>query len=402
MKPGALRHHVTIEGPAGTMRAVGRAAPTYPAGSYPAAVVADGATAYWRLNDSSGTTAVDVIGGNNGTISGGVTLGQAGALADGDKAMSFDGTTSFIAVPDTAILNFAGSFTLEAWIKTVSTGRVPIVGKESSVTGFGYQLEFGTSPGLLAMHTGVAWVYTPPVNLNDGLWHHVVGLWNGTVVKIYVDGIEKASSAPAGGVNLSNTVALEIGRFYGSIYAAGSLDDVAIYPTALTPTQIAAHYAARTWVPPVAPLITSATADTFTIGTAETFTVTTSGTLPISLTLDGPLPAGITFVDTGNGTATVSGTATVAATVSLALLATNSAGHDLQAFTLTTAYPIASDWWCAIQESTGQTTMTGRFHPGITTATRIHHKGRIYHVDTIANRDDRDVELTLTCREVFD
>jgi len=60
------------------------------------------------------------------------------------------------------------------------------------------------------------------------------------------------------------------------------------------------------------------------------------------------------------------------------------------------------DWDCAVQELTGQTTITGRFHPGITTYTRVHHKGRVYHVDAIANRDDRDVELTLTCREVFD
>jgi metal-dependent hydrolase (beta-lactamase superfamily II) len=60
------------------------------------------------------------------------------------------------------------------------------------------------------------------------------------------------------------------------------------------------------------------------------------------------------------------------------------------------------DWDCAVNESTGQTLITGRYHPGITTATRLHHKGRIYQVDTIANRDDRDVELVLTCREVFD
>jgi head-tail adaptor len=59
-------------------------------------------------------------------------------------------------------------------------------------------------------------------------------------------------------------------------------------------------------------------------------------------------------------------------------------------------------WYCAVQETTGQTTMTGRYHPGISTATRVHHKGRVFHVDTIANRDDRDLELTLTCREVFD
>jgi len=60
------------------------------------------------------------------------------------------------------------------------------------------------------------------------------------------------------------------------------------------------------------------------------------------------------------------------------------------------------DWWCAVQEATGLTLITGDYHPGITTATRLHHKGRIYQVEALANRDDRDVELTLTCREVFD
>ena len=56
--------------------------PPYPPGSYAALVVADGASHYWRLDETSGTTAVDVIGGANGTISGGVTLNQPGAVTD--------------------------------------------------------------------------------------------------------------------------------------------------------------------------------------------------------------------------------------------------------------------------------------------------------------------------------
>jgi hypothetical protein len=59
-------------------------------------VIADGAVAYWRLGETSGTTAVDSVGGKNGTISGGVTLNQPGALADGNKAMLFDGATGKI------------------------------------------------------------------------------------------------------------------------------------------------------------------------------------------------------------------------------------------------------------------------------------------------------------------
>src|SRR4030095_2674763 len=56
----------------------------YPVGSYPERVALDGAVAYWRLGETSGTTANDSIGTAHGTISGGVTLNQAGALADGN------------------------------------------------------------------------------------------------------------------------------------------------------------------------------------------------------------------------------------------------------------------------------------------------------------------------------
>ncbi|MCJ7692985.1 MAG: hypothetical protein MUO22_06170, partial [Sedimentisphaerales bacterium] len=48
---------------------------------------------YWRLGESSGTTATDRAGSYNGTYSGGVTLGTTGALSgDSDTAASFDGS----------------------------------------------------------------------------------------------------------------------------------------------------------------------------------------------------------------------------------------------------------------------------------------------------------------------
>jgi hypothetical protein len=60
-------------------------------------------------------------------------------------------------------------------------------------------------------------------------------------------------------------------------------------------------------------------------------------------------------------------------------------------------------WYCAIRtEGADLATLAGRYHPGITTATRVHVKGRTFHVDEIINREERDVELLLLCREVFE
>jgi Putative Ig domain/Bacterial Ig domain/FG-GAP-like repeat/FG-GAP repeat len=86
-----------------------------------------------------------------------------------------------------------------------------------------------------------------------------------------------------------------------------------------------------------APSFTSAATATFTVGSAGTFTVTTVATPTATLSLTGTLPAGVTFVDSGNGTGMLSGTpaAGTGGTYPLTFTATNSVGSATQAFTLT-------------------------------------------------------------------
>lgn len=84
------------------------------------------------------------------------------------------------------------------------------------------------------------------------------------------------------------------------------------------------------------PTITSANVTTFTVGAASTFSVTTSSAQIAAITTASTLPAGITLVDNGNGTATLSGTAAygLGGVYTLAITATNGAS---QTFTLTIA-----------------------------------------------------------------
>ena len=87
-----------------------------------------------------------------------------------------------------------------------------------------------------------------------------------------------------------------------------------------------------------APKITSANNTTFTVGTPGSFTVTTTGTPTSSLSESGPLPSGVTFVDNGDGTATLAGTpdAGSGGIYSFTITATNGVAPDAtQSFTLT-------------------------------------------------------------------
>jgi head-tail adaptor len=74
------------------------------------------------------------------------------------------------------------------------------------------------------------------------------------------------------------------------------------------------------------------------------------------------------------------------------------------------------DWYCAIEPASARSLedlgagtvlsqashiVKGRYHAGITTATRIHHDGRILNVVYVTNRDERRIESDLVCAEVL-
>jgi hypothetical protein len=93
-----------------------------------------------------------------------------------------------------------------------------------------------------------------------------------------------------------------------------------------------------------APAITSANAATFIVGAAGSFAVTTTGSPVPGLSEAGTLPSGVTFVDNGDGTATLAGTPAAGSigTYALTLTASNGIAPDAtQAFTLTVSAPPA-------------------------------------------------------------
>jgi probable HAF family extracellular repeat protein len=89
--------------------------------------------------------------------------------------------------------------------------------------------------------------------------------------------------------------------------------------------------------PAVRPVFTSATTATFTTPTAGSFTVTTTGSPTPTLTETGALPGGVTFADTGTGSAILSGTPVAGSggTYPITITATNTGGTTTQSFTLT-------------------------------------------------------------------
>lgn len=215
--------------------------------SYGSIVRSDGASNYWPLDETSGLVATDVIGGKNGTISGGVTLNQPGAIG---KAMAFNGTTGKIIT--TAPIALLTPFTIESWLRVTTGNESPIFGTRNAPADGGQlimQLAAASGGSVYCFVSGLGGTSTTPTPpMNDGLWHHVVMIIDGTAtVLFYIDGTLRPVGPLTGvyGVGSSAHV-LEIGHdSAGPTFWPGTLQAITIYPRILTPVQIANHFALR-------------------------------------------------------------------------------------------------------------------------------------------------------------
>jgi hypothetical protein len=225
-----------------------------PLTTYPLTILADQPAAYWRLGEASGNAALDASGHSvNGPYAGGVTLGAGGALStDADKAIALDGTSGYVDLGDPLALQPASSISVEAWVKTSASG----VGEQHIVRKrwYGYSLNIDTGSGLPRF-----WVYGGPngsqpqitatgsTRVNNGSWHHLVGTYDGTIVRLFVDGALVGSSAapqPGGLAYQAGGVAIGRDGDNAGSYFQGSLDEVAIYAQALPNASVQAHYRA--------------------------------------------------------------------------------------------------------------------------------------------------------------
>jgi hypothetical protein len=107
-----------------------------PPGAYVDAVLASGPDVYWRLGESVGLTAVDVVSGVDAVYSGGPVLGGSGLVADVDAAPDFDGVDDFVAVPNSGLINTATRElrTVALWFRADDVVSRQVLFEEGGIT----------------------------------------------------------------------------------------------------------------------------------------------------------------------------------------------------------------------------------------------------------------------------
>ena len=234
--------------------------PTPTSTAYSNTILSDNPLAYYRLGEASGTTAADASGhGLPATYTGGVTLGQAGAVSgDANTAARLDGTSGYVNAGHPQSFDVgAGDLSVEAWIKPTTTAVRQQVAAKDSATGRSFVLELSGAAGqggltfwLFDTAGGFAAFSTPAGLVAAGQWSHVVAERSGGVVQIFVNGSNQPLSIVPGSKGLpvtlpSTATDLTFGaRRYGGYedWFQGSIDEAAVYNSALPASRVTAHY----------------------------------------------------------------------------------------------------------------------------------------------------------------
>jgi hypothetical protein len=239
-----------------------------------------GPVAYWPLNETIQPPVADIetnlgsfgsLGNAYYESSAKVQKQQPGALAgDADTAITLDGSSgSWLGVPRTdPRLTLSNSFSVECWVNPADTAFAALVSQATpfgaSTVGYrgdanvnGWSLyQNGGAPGNFSFHlyNGVSGGGIEPKEFaiyNAGSWQHVVAVFDGTQVILYVNGQNQASALLS-----SVSPAIYAPNYWAPVQIGGSgldhnvlngsIDEVAVYSNALSPSQVFAHFQAGT------------------------------------------------------------------------------------------------------------------------------------------------------------
>jgi hypothetical protein len=195
-----------------------------------------GLVSWW----SGDNNALDSRSHNNGTLQNGATF-SSGNIG---QAVSFDGVDDRVYVPHNSSLNVS-NITAEAWVfPTAFVGEGSIINKRTSINNAGYGLE-PTAGGNLSFFIyigGNLFFINSTSQLPLNTWSHVAGTFDGSTMKIFINGVQVGSLSASGSID-ATTGDLVIGEnIVNGTNWAGKIDEPTVYNRALSVSEIQAIY----------------------------------------------------------------------------------------------------------------------------------------------------------------
>ena len=208
---------------------------------------------YMPFEGNSTNALLDYSGNGNNAANGNANWSSSEGY-DGKGAFKFNGINTNITIKNSASLNSSVNISVSVWVKGTAQGNFKyIVSKNANSDHSSYNLYTGNAGGIIFV---VGWgtsagQYTLSAdggNIWNNNWRYIVGTYDGSNIKLYIDGVQS-------GVNVAETrkinyttANLYVGSFDGSsgFNFNGTIDDVRIYNYSLSPQQILSLYNNRT------------------------------------------------------------------------------------------------------------------------------------------------------------
>jgi hypothetical protein len=224
---------------------------------------------------NGGATATDVSGyGNTGTLSTGDTAPAWSGAVDGATGLFFSDANQRVSVPDAPTLDPTSKITLGAYVNAASwsSGRNILDKSDGTTTQYALWDDSGNLKFSLA---GVGSITTSLPS--TGVFHAIAGTYDGTYLKLFVDGSQAASTSASGSPTLT-TGDLDIGDAPGSTSSAdvfnGTIEEADVYDYAVGSSDIPGVFPA-----PTVDTAASASSSTITGSTVDLSVLGASPTL---------------------------------------------------------------------------------------------------------------------------
>ncbi len=216
-----------------------------------ASTALSGLVGYWPLDGDANDRSVNL---NHGVLNG--TSFTTNRLGSTDSACFFDGSGTYVGIPDSSTLDVT-NMTLAFWFRldssTTARELVNKMGGEGTQTlSFGSEHSGGDGRIYFRICTGgtIGTLTDLPsaTVIAMGLWYHFLGTYDGAEMKIYINGVHE-NSTPKTGAIFNSAEEIKIGRygyFAGWVFH-GAIDNVAIWNRALSSNEVSEVYGAGTF-----------------------------------------------------------------------------------------------------------------------------------------------------------
>ena len=178
--------------------------------------------ALWHFDENLGSTAFDETTNDNDGAINGATWTAEGKF---DNALNFDGLNDLVAVPYSQSIGELPELTLEAWIKRNSQADGMVISKNGP-----YFLSVRNNVLEGGIYAGPGWIHVNGTSkLEVEKWHHVALTYNGSFVKVYLNGLEDGSEIKTGSILVtSQGLHMGWGEPGHNQYFNGTIDEVRI------------------------------------------------------------------------------------------------------------------------------------------------------------------------------